>query len=183
MPDPQNPAPNPFAPPQAEVADVAEHGQLVLADRGVRLGAAILDGIFFMLIVYVPALLVGLLTVGAAAIRMRPGMPFVELLGAFAGALLAGLVGLAVYIWITIVLVNRNGQTLAKRLLDIKVVRKDGSRASLGRIFWLRNVVNMLFQMVPLIGSVYGLVDVLMIFSESRQCVHDRIADTIVVRA
>lgn len=183
MPDPQNPAPNPFAPPKAAVADVAEPGAVQLAGRGVRLGAAILDGIFFMLIVYAPALLVGFLTVGASAIHMRPGMPPGELLGAFAGALLAGLVGLATYAWITIVLVNRNGQTLAKRALDIKVVRKDGSRASLGRIFWLRNVVNMLFQLVPLLGSLYGLIDVLMIFSESRQCLHDRIADTIVIRA
>jgi uncharacterized RDD family membrane protein YckC len=64
-------------------------------------------------------------------------------------------------------------------MLGIKVVRTDGSPASVGRIFWLRNVVNGLIGIVPL----YGLVDVLFIFSESRQCLHDKIADTAVVKA
>jgi uncharacterized RDD family membrane protein YckC len=72
----------------------------------------------------------------------------------------------------------RNGQSIAKKLLKIKVVRSDGSRASLGRIFWLRNVVNGLLSIIP----AYGIVDVLFIFGESRQCLHDKIADTIVIK-
>jgi len=44
----------------------------------------------------------------------------------------------------------------------------------------LRNVVNqVLAQLVPF----YGIVDALLIFSDSRQCVHDKIADTVVVLA
>jgi uncharacterized RDD family membrane protein YckC len=80
-------------------------------------------------------------------------------------------------------LVNRNGQTIAKKILSIKVVRKDGSKAGVGRIFWLRNVVNTLIAMVPLVGGIYALVDALMIFGDPRQCIHDKIADTIVIRA
>ncbi len=57
------------------------------------------------------------------------------------------------------------------------------SYASLGRIFWLRNVVNLIPSVIPYVGNIYGLVDALFIFSESRQCVHDKIADTIVVKA
>jgi hypothetical protein len=30
---------------------------------------------------------------------------------------------------------------------------------------------------------LYGLVDVLLIFGEARQCVHDKLADTIVIKA
>jgi uncharacterized RDD family membrane protein YckC len=75
--------------------------------------------------------------------------------------------------------VARNGQSIAKKLLSIKVVRSDGSRASLGRIFWLRNIVNTLLSIVPL----YGVIDALFIFGEQRQCLHDKIADTIVVKA
>jgi uncharacterized RDD family membrane protein YckC len=75
--------------------------------------------------------------------------------------------------------VVRNGQTIGKRLLEIKVVRSDGSRASLGRIFWLRNVVNGLLAFVPL----YGLIDLLLIFGARRWGIHDVIADTIIVRA
>jgi uncharacterized RDD family membrane protein YckC len=67
--------------------------------------------------------------------------------------------------------------------VGIKVVRSDRSHASLGRIFWLRNVVNWIPSAIPYLGNIYGLVDALFIFSESRQCVHDKIADTIVVKA
>jgi len=87
--------------------------------------------------------------------------------------------GFIAWAWITLLLVARYGQTMAKRLLEIRVIRSDGSEASLGRIFWLRNVVNGLLAVIPL----YGLIDVLFIFGERRQTIHDLIADTIVVRA
>jgi uncharacterized RDD family membrane protein YckC len=96
-----------------------------------------------------------------------------------AAGVVLGLVGFIVWCWLTIMYVSRNGQTIAKKLLSIKVVRTDGSPASIGRLFWLRNVVNGLISLVPL----YGFVDMLFIFGESRQCLHDKIAGTIVVKA
>ena len=78
---------------------------------------------------------------------------------------------------------HKNGQTIGKKLLSIKVVRSDGSRASLARIFWLRNIVNAIPGAIPLLGNLYVLADHLFIFGEKRQCLHDKIADTIVVRA
>ena len=57
---------NPDAPPQAIVADIAEPiDRRMLADRGTRLGAAILDGIIFAGMVYLPLVLT-LLAGGAA---------------------------------------------------------------------------------------------------------------------
>jgi uncharacterized RDD family membrane protein YckC len=88
-------------------------------------------------------------------------------------------VGVIAWGWLTILFVSRNGQSIAKKMLGIKVVRSDGSPASLGRIFWLRNVVNTVLAFVPF----YGVVDALLIFGEARQCVHDKIADTIVIKA
>ncbi|RPI59943.1 MAG: RDD family protein, partial [Lysobacterales bacterium] len=90
-----------------------------------------------------------------------------------------GVIGAIAWAWITILLVARHGQTMGKRLLEIRVVRSDGSQASLGRIFWLRNVVNALLGIIPL----YSIIDALLIFGVRRQCIHDLIADTIVVRA
>ena len=87
--------------------------------------------------------------------------------------------GFVAWAWITTLLVARYGQTMAKRLLEIRVVRSDGSQASLGRIFWLRNVVSGLLNVIPL----YWVVDSLFIFGERRQCIHDLVADTIVVKA
>jgi uncharacterized RDD family membrane protein YckC len=71
------------------------------------------------------------------------------------------------------------GQSLAKKYFGIKVIRSDGSPASLSNLIWKRNVLNWLISIVPL----YGIIEVLFIFGEDRQCLHDKIADTIVVVA
>jgi len=166
---------NPYAPPKAAVLDIADpHSPAEPADRGTRLGAAILDGIIFSGMVYVP-MLVGLLA-GAAASDSTADIG--------RGALLVvsvslALIGFVAWCWLTIKYVTRNGQSIAKKLLGIKVVRSDGTPISLGRIFWLRNVVNGLISIVPF----YGLVDILFIFGEPRQCLHDKIADTVVIKA
>jgi uncharacterized RDD family membrane protein YckC len=168
--------PNPYAPPRAAVSDISDPtASTTMADRGTRLVAAILDGIIFMGMFYLPLLLGGGLS---GAFSAANGGKFNA--GAFfgVGGLLA-LIGLIAWIWLTVTYVSRNGQTIAKKMLGIKVVRTDGSPASLGRIFWLRNFVNALLGIIPL----YGLVDALLIFGETRQCIHDKLADTIVIKA
>ena len=162
---------NPYAPPRAQVSDVANAGdELELAGRGIRLGAFLLDALIGLILVYLPLIMGGLFDNWGTGTAPR--------ISPIAGLL--ALIGVVVWIWFTVLYVARNGQTIAKKWLGIKVVRSDGSPASLGRIFWLRNVVN------SLINSVFGLyfiIDSLLIFSDSRQCVHDKIADTIVVVA
>ena len=166
---------NPYAPPQAVVQDIVDpSADIVAAGRGTRLGAAILDGITFGALVYLPVML-GLLLSGLtdrAFVGERP----TEGLGIGLGF---GALGFATWLALTIRSVKRNSQTLGKKILNIKVVRSDGSPVSLGRLFWLRNVVNGLLALIPL----YGLIDLLFIFGESRQCLHDKIADTIVIQA
>jgi uncharacterized RDD family membrane protein YckC len=155
---------NPYAPPIAVVQDVLDPAELsVLAERGTRLVAAIVDSIVFMGMVYVPLVL--------SFLTNRDVMPAVGLGGA--------LIGFAVWVWLSIRYMRSNGQSIGKKLLSIKVVRSDGSPVSLGRLIWLRNVVNWLISIIPL----YGLIDSLFIFGDSRQCLHDKIADTIVVKA
>jgi len=150
---------------------------LELAGRGVRLLAYFLDGIIAGLMIYVPGLIVAAATGGLARLeQLDQANPDFS---AFALPLFVCFMGFVAWAWITLLLVARYGQTIAKRLLEIRVVRSDGSQASLGRIFWLRNVVNGLLSMIPL----YGIIDILLIFGERRQCIHDLIADTIVVKA
>lgn len=174
--------PNAYAPPKANVADVSPGDELTLASRISRLGAAILDSIIIGALVYTPLIFTGAL--GAAmADAMRSGNTL-----AFWGVFMsgAGAVSLLLVVaWavITFRFVAANGQTIAKKLIGIKVVRSDGSRATVGRIFWLRNVVNTLISMIPIIGGIYAIVDSLFIFTERKQCLHDKIADTIVVNA
>jgi uncharacterized RDD family membrane protein YckC len=173
--------PNPYAPPSANVADTVEdHGEMEIAGRGTRLGAYLLD-VLVSIVFALPALLVGGVSVFTSlAANPTPEAMMQLFTGVFAVLLLLGWLAWAV---ITIILVHRNGQTIGKKLLGIKVVRKDGARASLGRIFWLRNVVNVLPSLIPVVGGFYFFIDSLWIFTESNQCVHDKIADTIVVRA
>jgi uncharacterized RDD family membrane protein YckC len=166
---------NPYAPPQADVGDATEHdAQAELAGRGERLGATILDSVIGAVLVGAP-LLVGMNFDAAASGNWE---------GAFSGigAALCG-IGALVYIAITAYLVYKNGQTMGKKIVGIKVVRSDRSRASVARIFWLRNFVNGLPGAIPYVGNLYQLVDALFIFGESRQCIHDKIADTVVVKA
>jgi len=161
---------NPYAPPQAVVRDVFARSAIVPADRGTRLGAAMLDTLIFMLMVYAPFF--GGALISTAGSNSEGGT------GALLGLVIA-LVGLAVWCWFTIRYVLQNGQSIAKRMVGIKVVRSDGSPVTVGRVFWLRNVLNTVLSVIP----VYGLIDSLFIFADSRQCLHDKIADTIVIKA
>jgi uncharacterized RDD family membrane protein YckC len=168
--------PNPYAPPRAAVSDIVDpNAPPARADRITRLAAAILDGIIAVAMIYLPLLIGGGSDIIVAGLTGRATS--VTSISPLWGLL--ALVGLVAWIWLTILYVARNGQTIAKKLLGIKVVRTDGSKASLGRIFWLRNVVNAILSIIPF----YQLVDVLLIFGEARQCVHDKLADTIVVKA
>lgn len=170
---------NAYAPPKAPVADIDPAAGLVLAGRGMRLLAAIIDGIITMLFVYVPLLLSGDLQRASAALAANPDDPLIFYSAFFGTGGLLALIGFLVWCAITYVLVQRNGQTIAKKLLNIKVVRSDGSKASVARIFWLRNILNAVIGIIPL----YTLIDHLFIFGERRQCLHDKIADTVVVNA
>jgi len=160
---------NPYAPPQAKVIDVAtEPGELELAGVGVRLGAHVIDSLLTWFVIFTPLCIAIWLSIDD-----KPGN----------GAGIAWLVfavGCILLAWFNILYVIQNGQSIAKKWLGIKVVRSDGSPASLGRIFWLRNVVN---GLITSAFGLYFLVDSLLIFGDARQCVHDKIADTIVVVA
>jgi uncharacterized RDD family membrane protein YckC len=163
---------NPYAPPRAAVQDIVnDSARASAAERSVRLGAALLDGLVVIGMVYVP-LFVGMLLGGV-------------LKGADGGGAMLGvgfapaIIGFVVWCTITVRYMQRNGQSIGKKMVGIKVVRTNGEPATFGRLFWLRNFVNAAIGMIPL----YAFVDLLFIFGESRQCLHDKIADTVVVNA
>ena len=80
-------------------------------------------------------------------------------------------------------LLSRDGQTIGKLATGIRIVRRDGSRAGLGRILAYRTMPLLFLSAVPGVGGFIGLADALMVFSENNQCLHDRLADTVVVGA
>lgn len=74
----------------------------------------------------------------------------------------------------------RDGQTLGKKMVNIRiVVCRTGQNGGFVPNVLLRVIVNGLLGFIPL----YGIVDVLFIFRSDRRCLHDLIAGTTVVKA
>jgi uncharacterized RDD family membrane protein YckC len=146
----------------------APRAALVLAGRSSRLGAAIVDGLIFAAMVYVP---MGIgAAIGTGADSNNAAWPVLLLVG-------LTLMGFIIWGWLTLRQMKATGQSLAKKRFNIKVVLSDGSPVSLGALIWKRNVLTWVLSIVPL----YSIIELLFIFGEKRQCLHDRMADTIVV--
>jgi uncharacterized RDD family membrane protein YckC len=155
-----------------------ETGDQVLAGRLHRLGAVILDGVVgcvLMLPAYVLAF-VGLADAEDTAFESSFALT------GLAGVLL--LVGIVVFLVVQCYFLATRGQTIGKMILKIKIVRNDdGTNPGFWRAVGLRWFVNGLVPIVPLLGSIYAIVDPLFIFGQQRLCLHDYLAGTKVVEA
>ncbi|MDD9937923.1 MAG: RDD family protein [Myxococcales bacterium] len=137
-----------------------------LADPAKRLAAYVLDAV----IQTAPGLtlLVGLMmTSDLVAIAVA----------ALGAALLLGVLAVNL-IWL-----HRYGQTIGKRLIGVRIVAKDGTRIGAPGIVFKRILFPMAVGMIPVLGTFFVIADPLFIFGPGRQCLHDMIADTIVVAA
>lgn len=180
------PPDNLYAPPKSAVADVAENDDAERATRGSRFGAKFIDGLCWT-VPFIPSYLAAWPTIiSGAHAAGHPRMGAIGVWTILAGTgisfYIGGLIVLAL-LAVNAVLVHRNGQTIGKKAMSIKIIRTDGSRATLARIFWLRYLVTTLLSLIPALGSLFVLVDILFIFGKPQRCIHDYIADTIVVKA
>jgi uncharacterized RDD family membrane protein YckC len=165
-----------------------------LAERGARLLAATIDELILlgiglpMVFGAVPAVMATLAHANVQSLDTAESLAAVIDPQAVESALFSGpgliisIVALIAWCVVTAWLVATSSQSIGKRLVGIKVVRTDGSKASFARIVLLRNVVNGLPLLLPY-GWLYQLIDPLLIYQPSRQCAHDRIADTVVIRS
>lgn len=159
---------NPYAPPTAHVADIAVvYGEREAAERSTRLGAVLIDtGI--------------LLAINLPIIYFIDGFKqdptLLEILRNTA-------LGMLVFVLLQGVMLARHGQTIGKRLLKIRIVRSDGTLANIWRLLALRYGVFSLLASIPVVGGIFALADSLFIFRQSRKCLHDNLADTIVIKA
>ena len=138
-----------------------------LASRGSRLGASLIDNVVLILPV-AGAFLVAMVAVGGG--KKMSGEEDV-LVFALLGGLVLGCV-------IELVAQVQWGQSVGKRLLGIKVVRVNGQPIELWRLILLRNIV---LSIAAQACGVIGLVDALMIFGDPQRCLHDYLADSIVI--
>lgn len=163
------PPPNPYAAPRAAIApDAFAADAAAPAGRSQRLRATIVDYLIFVIPVAIMTIPMALLGGSNLVINL---------------ALLAGGLGfLGILVWNGLLLA-RNGQTIGKRSVGIRVVRTDGADAGFVRLFFLRGGLAWLITALPAIGGLFALVNVLFIFRNDRRCLHDLIADTRVVDA
>lgn len=89
-------------------------------------------------------------------------------------AVSGGLLGVFGFIDLSVLLLS--GQTIGKKLLDLRVVRKDYQPASVGRLL-LRELIGK-----PLSGALAMIGYLMAFFTRDHAALHDKIAGTLVVR-
>lgn len=170
---------NPYAPPQSSPIPepgLTPEGTLDLADRGSRFAGALIDGIIGIVIVILAG--IGIWATGLFSHINDPLLLAEDILF----MLVVSIAGMAVFILINYQPWATRGQSIGKMAVGIKIVRSDGSPASIGRIIGHRYLALSMMGLVPFVGSILPLIDSLLIFRQERNCLHDDIADTRVVR-
>jgi uncharacterized RDD family membrane protein YckC len=167
---------NPYQAPTSFVADLPPGGKLEAADRGTRLAAAIVDGLIYSVL--------GIAAAIAAPVMLISRRHGLSASPAMAGFFMCiGLGFLGILAW-NLVWLHKYGQSIGKRALNIRIVcNSDLSRVGLGRIFVLRMLVPGLIGAIPYLGWIFSLVNICFIFRDDRRCIHDHMADTVVVKA
>jgi uncharacterized RDD family membrane protein YckC len=161
-----------FAPPQAHVQDVAlpNDGGPQLATRKRRLAATIIDMVIFYIIIWLLA-------------QYTPWNLFVSEDSDFWHADVdAALASFVLLMLVNGYLLVSRGQSVGKALLGMRIVRPDGARVSALRLLGLREGLLSLINVVPSLGAILWALSALFIFRSSRRCLHDQIADTIVIK-
>lgn len=152
-----------FIPPAPQAAASTDLSGSTLATQWVRLGAQIIDG-----------LIVGI-----------PGGIILGIVGTSSGVLNQILMAVIVYGLLIAINWNllENGQTLGKKFLGIKIVRKDGSLAGRHHLLTKRIAPVGIAAAVPYLGGLALIIDALCIFRPGFNTLHDEYADTKVIVA
>ena len=159
---------DPYKPPEVRVDDpITEKKDFVLARRFARLAGRIADALLYIGVMW------GFVFFGTWF--LDDVTPVLAVFVTFTPAV-------ALFV-VNMVLLHKRGQTLGKMAVKTKIVRTNGERASLGRIFGLRMLAPGLLSAIPIIGYLFALADALLIFTSERRCLHDHMADTIVIEA
>ncbi len=167
---------NPYSTPQSELTgekpDSGTGESPDLAGRGQRLAAAIIDGIISTVITVGIMYPFGVLEQFANGIE--PDTPTLIIVVALS---------LTIFFAINGYLLHRNGQTIGKKLLSIRISNLQNENPGAAKIIFVRYLPMQLIAQIPFVGGLIGLVNVLMIFGSERRCLHDYIAGTIVINA
>jgi uncharacterized RDD family membrane protein YckC len=176
---------DPYRPPEATVVRPIDMKGLALAARGSRLVAQVINHLLLGL-AFAPFLGALVLT-GEWSATDSGGDPLDRTTIATSIGFAVSAALLIVLIVVQILLLRRNRWSLGKRMLGIRIVSSDCSEVPLARLLGLRillpSAVNAASSAFLCGLPLFTVVDACFIFGEQRRCLHDLIADTIVVRA
>lgn len=142
-----------------------------LASRWARLGAVLIDGIIGLLITIPFFMMTGMWSEMASGAEPAYGM-----------TLLGGLYGFVGYIIVHYYFLDRNGQTVGKKVLGIRIEDPQGRLIGAPAIIGKRYLPVTAASLIPLIGGLLVIIDALFIFRKDKRCIHDMIAGTRVVK-
>lgn len=78
-------------------------------------------------------------------------------------------------------LLQQYGQTIGKRIMGIAIVTMDNQKPAFFMLIIQRYLSQWVMGMVPVIGILLRLVDILAIYRADRRCIHDHLAKTKVI--
>ncbi len=159
----------PESDPTLETDSTLETGS-TLASRGSRFGASLLDGIF-MALISVPVIY--FIEQSNMLNEISPD--------SFLFNVTLSVTGIMLFFVLNFKFLKDNGQTIGKKIVGIKVVDLNGDKAMMKDHLLKRYLTFLLPSQIPVVGSIFQLVNVLCIFREDRRCIHDLAANTKVI--
>ena len=81
-------------------------------------------------------------------------------------------------------LITTRGQSIGKIVMSLRIVNSiDGTNPGFIKAFLVRFILTQIITSIPYIGFIYIFADPLFIFRSDRRCIHDLMANTIVVES
>jgi uncharacterized RDD family membrane protein YckC len=147
-----------------------------LASRGARLGAVIFDVLIIFPILFGIAKATGFWD--TIFPRLANGIPL-----SIEENIVAFLVGQTLFLVLNGAFLIKNGQTIGKKIMNVKIVSMQRKQVGIVKLYTLRYLVFSFAYQIPAVGPLINLINVLFIFGKERRCIHDRIAGTFVIKA
>jgi uncharacterized RDD family membrane protein YckC len=162
---------NVYSTPESQLVNPVSSDVQTLASRWARLGASLIDSLIISVIVLPVMYFTG--GFDGVSTGVQPSIGY---------SLIMGLLSIGVFLVINYRSLVASGQTVGKKVLEIKIVDLDGNLPTLRDHLLKRYGVYMLTAQVPMVGPVLNLINICFIFGAEKRCVHDLIAKTKVVK-
>ncbi len=134
----------------------------------IRVVASLVDCVILIILQVILSVLLGVVTTGVSLGMNEQGLTALSLVYSLFGTVLS----MAYYVFFT----GYSGQTPGKMAVRVKVIRTDGQHISYGRAFF-REILGKFVS-----GIILGIGYLMVAFDPQKQGLHDKIANTYVIK-